>query len=696
MNITNFTPGVIPSAAYSNLRDVSASDAENVRNDAEGALIVRPGFRELPADAEQVVAVFAHEGYVLGVTADGELKWDRESHLLDPASTTGFRSFIPARTGFDTTQRVQFIAYDAVVFVSNANTQLKVIFHEDSQLIQNQVEAYPFYLPPPVIAQIGWTGGNIVYTYTPYVDRAVGARTGPNRFIDAFASAPAGAAVGASYYDTTAQKWYRYRVARRGAGAWGEMDPPSGWVGHYPSREAFAASGRIGIVFTGETVEVANRNTGTDPVYVRAQLIKTLNQDAATYDAYPIEAVGRSTLLGEMPSDTAIEFVITSVSLLDTDADFLDIFQTETTAENADAEYYYIGRIPYAVGTYQVSTQTDTAIENERVLIEPVETPAWTIVEATEERLYMATGDDNRVYMTHYDTSEQYLRSVTDYFPVKTDGRAITGIKLINENLLAIYTENKIYMVATDPIAELHRVIQTITSRDHRDAPIGCIAPESLVDIDGEHYFLSGTKQVYKFAGQRPVWVSEPINPMLEKMPRAVASEAVGFARDMEYCLSYASAPESRGNDAMVCYHTKYRTWWKDSLNLTGISKGQTQQEYAVINRTPVLLNTGTSDMDGIPIQWSWKGNKILLPLNTLIHSLFIGVLPEDIGDESVTVGVMLKTEEGEQTGELEVHRGLNFWEQFIGFNLRGRSVQVTLSGEGAMKIDRLTFNPEV
>lgn len=586
MNVSNFSPGLIGSAAYSNLRDVSAADAENVRNDADGALIVRKGMRELPADGDRVVSIFAHWSHVLVVTAEGELKWETETAVLSQTPTL-FRSFIPARTGFD--ENTTFIAYDNFVFASDRDAQVKVVFDTDVDPV-----AVRFYLPP-----------------------------------------------------------------------------------------------------LGAFSVIASDGSSEDTVYLRFQPIKTLSQDADHFWSYPIEAVGRSALdQTRVPNDSFIDIQITADTLRETDADYIDVFQSLSTAANSDTDYYFIGRIPYTAGTHRLSTTTDTDIELERTLIEPIAEPDWQIIEATTERLYMTTENSSRIYMTYYDSSEQYLRSVTDFFDVKTDGQRITGLKTINENLLSVYTANRIYLVATDPIAELHRVLQTITTRDHRDAPIGCIAPESLVDINGEHYFLSGTRQVYKFSGQRPIWVSEPINPILEKIPRSFASQAVGFARDMEYCLSYPSVPESRENDAMLVYHTQYKTWWKDNLNLTDISKGQTQLEYAVINETPVLLNTGALDRD-TPIEWLWKGNKILLPLNTLIYSLFIGVLPEDIGDEPVTVTVTLKTEEGEQTGELEVHRGLNFWEQFVGFNLRGRSVQVTLSGEGAMKIDRLEFNPE-
>ena len=144
MNIDNFSAAIIAAAAYSRHRDISAVDAANVRHDDEGALIVRPGYRRMPSDNEQVVSIFAHWGYVLVVTHAGELKWDTEQRLIDAqAGDSLFRSFIPARTGFDVSSRTHFIANENDVFLSNANSQLKVIFHNETESV-----AFPFYLPP--------------------------------------------------------------------------------------------------------------------------------------------------------------------------------------------------------------------------------------------------------------------------------------------------------------------------------------------------------------------------------------------------------------------------------------------------------------------------------------------------------------------------------------------------------------------
>lgn len=594
MNISNFSSGIISSAAYSRLRDVSAADASGVRHDDEGALVTRLGHRRIPSGRDRIVSIFAHWGYVLGLTGEGELKWETETRILNAESGDDlFRSFIPAREGFDITTPTRFIADESDVFVSNANSELKVLLNTAGFTIE-EPRAYPFYLPALGAITVRWTGSG-------------------------------------------------------------------------------------------------------DDVYLRLQPIKTLSQpDGEHFWNYPIEAVGRSGLgASQVPNDAVLDIVIEASDLAsDTDADYIDVFQTESTAETSDAEYYFIGRIPYQAGTHRLSTTSDTDLETERTLIEPLDEPVWQIEGRSNERLYLNSGKDARVWMTYYDSGEKYLRSVTDYIDVNTGGHRITGLKTLGQDTLAVYTENRIFLMATDPIGELHRVYEVVSSRDDRDAPIGCIASESLVDIDGEHYFLSGNRQIYSFNGQRVKWVSAAINPTLAKVPRVGAKSAVGFARALTYCLCYPSQPASDGNDAMLLFDTQRNLWWKDDLPIAQISKGHTQYEYALMDGWPALLNVGNQD-NGAPIAWSWRGNKVLLPLNTLIHSLFVGVLPEDIGAEAVEIDVTLKTEEGEQTRTLTVRQALNYWQQYVGFNLRGRSVQVTLSGSGAMKIDRLIFNPE-
>lgn len=622
MNIENFAGGMMSAAAFTRLRDITAVDAADVQHDDEGALLTRNGYKQIPSDNEGIVSIFAHWGYVLAVTAAGELKWDTEHRLLNAQQGDSlFRSFIPARAGFDVSSPTRFIADENVVFLSNANVQLKVGFENGESPV-----AYPFYLPTLGLTRLNW------------------------------------------------------RVPQSP----GDMDSVN--LGHPRSRYQ-----------PGRDIDTQpDASPSADSVYVRLQVVKTLSQDTEHFFDYPIEAVGRSVVsASRIPNNVVLEIVITAEDLeANTDADYIDIFQTESVAENAYTTYYFIGRIPYAVGTYQLGVRVDNDLIGARELVEPFDEPVWQFAVASDERLYLNTGTDDRIWMTHYEADGgKYLRTLRDYIPVKTGGFPITGLKKLEQNLLAVYTENRIFLLNIDPIPELHRIVSVMTTRDDKDTPIGCIASESLVDINGSHYFLSGNQQVYKYDGQRISWVSDTINPTLAKMPKTPAKKAIGFARGLVYCLSYPSTPESTENDAILRYDSQRKIWWKDSIGISEISKGRTQSEFALVERRPVWLNVGRYD-NREPIGWFWRGNKVLIPLNTLIHSLFVGVLPEDVGAEAVEISVTLKTEEGEQTETLQVGAAIDYWNQIVGFNLRGRSVQVTLSGSGVMKIDRLIFNP--
>ena len=627
MNINNFSGGIISAAAYTRLRDISASDAGNVEHDDEGALVTKAGHRRVSSDREAFVSIFAHWGFVLAVTADGELKWQTEALFTQTdASRALFRSFTPPRTGFDTIDPTDYATDENVVFISNAYVQLKVTLENGEDPI-----AYPFYLPHP----------------------------GP----------------------------FAFQSERE--------DPIDGQRRQFSRSVTGRPTRRDRSLYQVDTDPDGTAADRGDGVFVRLQVIKTLSQDGDDALAYPIEAVGPSGTIEGKLQGTFFQLIILAEQLeLDTDADYIDIFQSLSTAENEDTDYYFIGRVPYAAGTYGLRIFDDAEIQTERLLVEPLDEPAWRLSARSNERIYANTGNDNIIWMTYWESGEKYLRTFTDQIPVNTGGFPITGLKLLQQNALTVYTENRIFLLNVDPIAELHRVTEVISTKDDKDAPIGCIAPESLVDVNGYHYFLSSNRQVYRFGGQRVTWVSDTINPTLAKMPRALAKKAIGFARGLHYCLVYPSTPESTDNDAILCYDTPRKIWWKDDLGIAAYSRGQSGAEYALIDSLVVLLNVGTLANDA-PIEWFWRGNKVLLPLNTLIHSLFIGGLPEDIGIAAIALSVKLKTEEGEQTQTMTIESAVDFWEQIVGFNLRGRSVQVELSGVGRMKIDRLAFNPE-
>ena len=418
------------SAAFSRLRDQSAVDASNVRNDSDGALVTRPGHRRIPSDGETIVSIFAHFSHVLGVTGSGELKWETEQRILNAVDGDSlFRSFIPARTGFSVINPTNFISNENVVYVSNPNSQLKVVLENGSD-----PEAVPFYIPP---------------------------------------------------------------------------------------------LGPISVVGSG--------GTSVDDIFIRVQPITTI-QEGATFNDYPIEAVGQSSGgTTRFANDSVLDIEVDANDLAtDTDADYIDVFQTRTTAADENATFYWLARFPYAVGTHRTGIKADTALETERTLVEPFATPAWQISEKSNDRMYLNTGNSPRLYMTYYDSGgDKYVRTVSDFLDVQTGGFPITGLKIFQQNMIAVYTENRIFLLNVDPIATEHRVVEIISTRDDRDAPIGCIAPESIVDINGYHYFLAGNQQVYRYGGQRVSWLSAPTNPTLAKVPRVPAKKAVGFARGL-------------------------------------------------------------------------------------------------------------------------------------------------------------------
>ena len=59
-------------------------------------------------------------------------------------------------------------------------------------------------------------------------------------------------------------------------------------------------------------------------------------------------------------------------------------------------------------------------------------------------------------------------------------------------------------------------------------------------------------------------------------------------------------------------------------------------------------------------------------------------------------ITVKLRTEQGEETQNLEVEDAFDYFSQQAGFALWGRTAELEISGEGPATIDRIVLNQEI
>ena len=336
----------------------------------------------------------------------------------------------------------------------------------------------------------------------------------------------------------------------------------------------------------------------------------------------------------------------------------------------------------------------------------------WDFIEIDNVRAYAANKDTNRLYFSYFDgINERLFRNFADFIPLPTGGEQITGVKFLGEsNWIIVYTSQRIIIVAVDPNPELIEVVGIYGSLEN-DEYIGCIAPKSLVGIGRYHFFLGGNRRVYRFGGRQPTWLSSKVQPILKSVEVPVPFEPVGAyatADDGNYILSFPSTVEHHPHtiqwrEEPVEWHsdtvrwaeeetlpnttlildTERNLWYRDGFGVKAFQKGATGRLYGIITGAIYSLYDGdNSDLD-----WLWQSNRILMNERQLVHNVSVKT------QEPASLGVRVETEEGVQEQELDITESNDYWGQRAGINLRGRTLDVTIVGQGPVEIDRLAVN---
>lgn len=360
------------------------------------------------------------------------------------------------------------------------------------------------------------------------------------------------------------------------------------------------------------------------------------------------------------------------------DATHVDIF---LTADRTSERYFWIARLPVDETVQYHFPVLDTNTEAPLSF----ETPDWVYIAANEFRAYVAEANSNRVYLSHFNpgTGERLYPNFTDFIDLDLQDGYITGLHFLRDTHLIVYASNQIQILSTDPLAELHQVIDFITPRDAKGEFIGCISPNSIVDMGGEHYFLATDKRIYRFDGSNLREMSEKIHGVLTRLTEL--SNAVGFSHDRHYLLSVRLGEEA----TTLVYDLVHNVYWQDDFGVTDAQKDREGNVYGVIDDTWFQLYTGETDA-GEPIRRIWRSHPHYGAVQALWES--IHVYPQ----APAVIDVEATTELNRAEGTLNVDNIHNPFSQRMGCNLRGRTLTVEIQTESTAAIDRIAVNARV
>lgn len=404
-------------------------------------------------------------------------------------------------------------------------------------------------------------------------------------------------------------------------------------------------------------------------------------------------------------------------------ADYVDVYRSRRRDPPAPyaGGFYLMARLPHE-DTYEFTLKfpaTDNVLLENWIdeLPEQGEVVSWRYAEVDSHRIYAVTPDESRIYLSYFDgIAERRYMNLVDYIDLPLAGDPITGIKFLDDTYLAVYTVHRILLVYTDPAPELIQV-RGQYSQGPNDEAVGCVAPQSLVEIDQYHYFLSANKRVYRFGGRRPTWASSHVQPLLEPLniPEAddasvQLSGAVAVAHKGFYCISFPSLEVAAVSDSMwqgrginwrdgstewrtdlsksnttLIYDMDRDKWYRDGFGVDSYTKDSRDRLYGII-RGNIYALYDDPDSEEV-IYWAWHSNYLMLPPRTVIYN--VNVKTQVPVDMTLTV----RTEEASQTRELAAADANDYWGQYAGFNLRGRTARLSIEGSGRTVIDRITIN---
>lgn len=372
-------------------------------------------------------------------------------------------------------------------------------------------------------------------------------------------------------------------------------------------------------------------------------------------------------------------------------ANYIDVYSTlgdETTA------YHWIARIPI---DGELIYQFPLVFDASRPSVLDFESPNYRFIAANEFRTYVAEANSNKVYLSHYEpgTAERLYQNFTDIIPLEIDEGFITGLHFLRDGHLVVYCSNQIQMIATDPDPALHAVMDYIKPQDDNGENIGCIAPQTIVNILGVHYFLATNQHVYTFDGQRVLPISYPVQGVFDGQTAPVTENgqlqfenAVAYATKEDYILAISTpAVSNRLPNLIMVYDRTHGIWWQDTFAFRAVTKTVSGLVFAADNGVLFLPYQGDRDF-GERVRYTWKNN----PYLQRSHSHWDSVHVYSLG--AAEIDIIAITEQGRREGHLSIPDAGDWWSQRLGLpGLRGRFYQVQITTDAPMPIDRIMVN---
>ena len=635
--ITDFSGGLLTNAAYHPGRNKSAQYVRDNRVDEQGWLIPRKG-RIRISDEQNVTEIFVHKTILLAVI-NGYLKWTR---LQDDNEPLIFHDFFEGgyliKAG---SERVVFHKVDDDVYIGTGKASFVVNVPD----IPNVPTVQGFHLPQPQ------------FEYS-YVNQPGGQRS---------------------------QFWVKAQFIR-----------------------------------TDGTVADVNDLNPTDAIRIAEANVVSAPSEARYVDAN--DANTRTII--QMRVEGAGAGLV----------DYVDFFRTERDAEE-NSEYYWFFRVPYRpanqVNPLLISEHSFAYTETPRVSVNwsipfddnsPTNTlgPAAVIdspllnrdelLKVNDDQVdfqhfasnafrnYAAEPNSNRVWFSYYDPADNLSlrRNFTDFINLDLGGGQITGLHFLRDTFLYVYATNQIQVISTDPIAELHQVVDFIKPRDEKGEVIGCAAPDSIVNILGRHYFFATNQRAYRFDGQRLYDFSDRVHGEFQKVltetedGQIQLQPIIGYAINEDYFLSVPmSIPDvddvEYPNMQMV-YDVSHGVWWQDSYGVRSASKSAYRQTYGVIDGELCLLHFGDTDA-GVTIRRKWRGHPFLTTTQKAWESVHVHPLTP------CRVDVIARTEQDEKQGYLDIQNIAIFDQKRMGCNLRGLTQTIEIQTDSLATVHRIAIN---
>lgn len=457
----------------------------------------------------------------------------------------------------------------------------------------------------------------------------------------------------------------------------GSQDEEPDQAARYTGPNAYRGPRRKEVIWDGNTDFGDRVAPGTYSV-VFEEAVPVRRVDTDTGDHLPVEAYEyrRSVLPFEIKWET-LEIAVGSVE----GATHVDIF---LSADTVSTHYFWIARLPadatvhYEFPVLDVNTESPLSFE----------TPDWTYIAVDEHRAYVAETGSDRVYLSHFNpgTGERLYRNFTDFLDLDLNGGEITGLQFLRDTHLVVYASNQLQVIATDPLPEFMRVIDFIKPRDDKGEFIGCISPESIVDMGGVHYFLATDRRVYRYDGAQLREMSDKIHGLLTQIQ--FRANAVGFSHDRHYLLS-VSLDNDEVPDTTLVYDLEHNVWWADDFGVTDAVKDREGNVYGSVGGQMFQLYTGETD-NGQPIRRVWRSHPGYAAVQARWESVHI--YPQ----APAAIDVRVWTELNRFEGHLDIVNIADPFSQRMGCNLRGRTFTVEIETESPVAIDRIVTNEPI